>query len=72
IGEGVDELIEAIDKHNKVGVNTKRSYLLAEKAYRLIQNKKMKGVSKLDLQKQIDTELKKKDFNLYNFVRSLK
>ncbi len=71
-GEGVDELIEAIDKHNKVGVNTKRSYLLAEKAYRLIQNKKMKGVSKMDLQKQIDVELKKEDFNLYAFVRSLK
>jgi len=71
-GEGVEELIEAIDKHNKVGANTKRSYLLAEKAYRLIQNKKMKGVSKQDLQKQIDNELKKKDFNLYAFVRGLK
>lgn len=71
-GEGIEELIAAIDKHNMVGVNTKRSYLLAEKAYRLIQNKKMKGVSKIDLQKQIDAELKKKDFNLYNFVRSLK
>ena len=71
-GEGVDELIAAIDKHNKVGVNTKRSYLLAEKAYRLIQNTKMKGVSKQDLQKQIDEELKKKDFNLYTFVRGEK
>lgn len=70
-GEGVDELIEAVDKHNKVVVNTKRSYLLAEKAYRLIQNKKMKGVSKMDLQKQIDTELKKGDFNLYNFVKGM-
>jgi len=68
-GEGVEELIAAIDKHNMVGVNTKRSYLLAEKAYRLIQNKKMKGVSKIDLQKQIDAELKKKDFNLYSFVK---
>ena len=70
-GEGVEELIEAINKHNKVGVNTKRSYLLAEKAYRLIQNTKMKGVSKLDLQKQIDVELKKKDFNLYEFVKRM-
>jgi len=70
-GEGVEELIEAIDKHNKVGANTKRSYLLAEKAYRLIQNKKMKGVSKQDLQKQIDEELKKGDFNLYTFVKGM-
>lgn len=70
-GEGVDELIEAIDKHNKIGENTKRSYLLAEKAYRLIQNTKMKSVSKLDLQKQIDLELKKGDFNLYTFVKQM-
>lgn len=71
-GEGVDELIEAIDKHSKVGENTKRSFLLAEKAYRLIQNSKMKGVLKSDLKKQIDVELKKKDFNLYKFVKGLK
>jgi LAO/AO transport system kinase len=70
-GEGVDELIEAIDKHNKVGVNTKRSYLFAEKAYRLIQNKKMKGVSKSDLKDRIEEALKNKDFNLYTFVKSL-
>ncbi|HEY0030964.1 MAG TPA: methylmalonyl Co-A mutase-associated GTPase MeaB [Bacteroidia bacterium] len=71
-GEGVDELIASINMHHKNGVNTKRSYLLAEKAYRLIQNTKMKGVSKQDLQKQIDIELKKKDFNLYRFVRVIK
>jgi len=70
-GEGVDELIEAIDKHNKVGVNTKRSYLFAEKAYRLIQNKKMKGVSKSDLKERIEEALKNKDFNLYTFVKNM-
>lgn len=70
-GEGVDELIEAIDKHNKVGVNTKRSYLFAEKAYRLIQNKKMTGVSKSDLKDRIEEALKNKDFNLYTFVKNM-
>jgi LAO/AO transport system kinase len=70
-GDGVDELIEAIDKHNKVGVNTKRSYLFAEKAYRLIQNKKMKGVSKSDLKERIEEALKNKDFNLYTFVKNM-
>ena len=69
--EGVDELIAAIIKHHTIGVNLKRPYLLAEKAYRLIQNTKMKGVSKKDLQKQIDVEMKKKDFNLYKFVRGI-
>ncbi|MCE9538014.1 MAG: methylmalonyl Co-A mutase-associated GTPase MeaB, partial [Bacteroidetes bacterium] len=66
--EGVDELIEAIDKHQLTGINTKRPYLLVEKAYRLIQNSKMKSVSKKILQQQIEIELKKVDFNLYRFV----
>ena len=70
-GEGVDELIDAINKHHQVGVNAKRSYLLAEKAYRLIQNNKMNDVSKPDLKKQIETEMKKDDFNLYRFVKNL-
>ena len=70
--EGVDELIAVINKHHTIGVNSKRPYLLAEKAYRLIQNTKMKGVSKQELQKQINVEMKKKDFNLYKFVKSLK
>ncbi len=69
--EGVDELIEAIDKHQLTGINTKRPYLLAEKAYRLIQNAKMKSVSKKILQQQIELELKKPDFNLYRFVNSV-
>ena len=69
--EGVDELIEAIDKHQLTGINTKRPYLLAEKAYRLIQNAKMKSVSKKILQQQIEIELKKSDFNLYRFVSSI-
>lgn len=70
--EGVEELIENINKHHTIGVNSKRPYLLAEKAYRLIQNTKMKGVSKQELQKQIEAEMKKNDFNLYKFVRSSK
>jgi LAO/AO transport system kinase len=70
--EGVDELIEAINKHHTIGVNSKRPYLLAEKAFRLIQNNKMKGVSKQELQKHIGEEMKKKDFNLYRFVREMR
>ncbi|MGQ0828691.1 MAG: methylmalonyl Co-A mutase-associated GTPase MeaB [Bacteroidota bacterium] len=68
--EGVEELINAINKHQKVKSNSKRSYLLAEKAYRLIQNNRMKGVSKQELQQQIETESKKENFNLYRFIKS--
>jgi LAO/AO transport system kinase len=69
--EGVDELLEAISKHHKEAVNGKRSFLLAEKAYRLVQNARMKDISKITLKESIEDELKKKDFNLYRFVRAL-
>lgn len=70
--EGVEELLKGILEHHKVGMNSKRPYLLAEKAYRLIQNKRMKDVSKQDLKEAIEKELKKKDFNLYRFVSAIK
>jgi LAO/AO transport system kinase len=71
-GEGVSELLEKIKEHQHVAHNIKRSYLLAEKAYRLIQNHRMKDVSKQELQEKIDKEIKKKDFNLYRWVEGLK
>lgn len=70
--EGVDELIEAINKHHQIAENTKRPYLLSEKAFRLIQNQKMKNISKQELKKQLEVEMKTKDFNLYRFVKGLK
>ncbi|MEO6901810.1 MAG: methylmalonyl Co-A mutase-associated GTPase MeaB [Bacteroidia bacterium] len=66
--EGVNQLIDAINKHKQIEVNQKRPYLLAEKAYRLVQNKRMKGVSKKLLHQQIEISLKKENFNLYKFV----
>ena len=38
---------------------------------RLIQNKKMTGVSKSDLKDRIEEALKNKDFNLYTFVKNM-
>lgn len=70
-GDGVDELIDAIDRHHKIAVNTRRSYLLAEKAYRIIQNKKMQHVSKKLLKDKLDIALQKENFNLYTFVETL-
>jgi LAO/AO transport system kinase len=67
--EGVEELLESINKHHLEGVNSKRSYLLTEKAYRLIQNSRMKNLSKIILKEQIEKGMKKEDFNLYRFVK---
>lgn len=67
--EGVDEILSKINDHHTTGINSKRSYLLAEKAYRLIQNFRMKDVSKQELKEKLEVGMKDKDFNLYLFVR---
>lgn len=69
--DGTSELIQAIDKLHREKLNSKRSYLLTEKAYRLIQNKRMKDIDKVDLQKMIDEASGKPGFNLYAFVKGV-
>ena len=67
-GHGVDELKKAIDKLLSSGIlNKKKAWLLAEKAYRLLQNEKMKGISKQWLYEQF---LNNEDMNLYQFIHS--
>jgi LAO/AO transport system kinase len=68
---GVAELSAAIEKHQQLRLtNEKRTWLLAEKAYHLIQQKRMKDVEKASLQKILEEKLAEKDFNLYRFVQS--
>jgi len=69
--DGTDELISAINKLHKTKLNSKRSYLLTEKAYRLIQNKRMKDIDKISLQAKLIEAVKKPGFNLYNFVKEI-
>jgi LAO/AO transport system kinase len=69
---GIDELLNAIIKsannRQQETRNEKRSWLLAEKAYHLIQQKKMAGINKEELKKAI--EKAGDTFNLYNFIQS--
>jgi len=66
---GITELYDCIKKMIAAGQqNDKRYWLLAEKAYQLIQNKKMKGVDKSVLKKEIETLSAEKDFNLYKYL----
>lgn len=68
---GVDELAAAIHKHQQLRLtNEKRSWLLAEKAYHLIQQKRMKDVDKASLQNVMKEKLQEKNFNLYQFVQA--
>lgn len=65
--KGIYELIEKIDRHlSHIQISDKKYWLLAEKAYHLIQIKKMINISKRQLKEEIQD---KKDFNLYSFVQ---
>lgn len=72
-GKGVDELYNVIEKNvvNVRSMNEKKYWLLAEKAYHLIQLHRMKNVSKKTLYEDIKKQTgKAHTFNLYRFVHS--
>lgn len=50
-------------------VNERKSWLLAEKAYYLVQQHRMKDVQKKEMKLRIEEEIKKGDFNLYRFIK---
>lgn len=67
---GLDELVEKISMHQQhAHSNERQLFLLAEKAYHLIQQQRMKDVSKIELQKSIQDQKGKGGFNLYRFVK---
>ncbi|MEO7766384.1 MAG: methylmalonyl Co-A mutase-associated GTPase MeaB [Ferruginibacter sp.] len=67
--QGINELYEAIISHtNHHPLNEKRSWLLAEKTYFLIQQNRMQDINKIDLKNKI--EAAGDDFNLYRFVEN--
>ncbi|MEO6255090.1 MAG: methylmalonyl Co-A mutase-associated GTPase MeaB [Ferruginibacter sp.] len=67
--EGITELLKTItDSFIQVKNNEKRSWLLAEKAFHLIQQKKMKAIDKSMLKLKIEES--GKDFNLYAFIKN--
>ena len=67
--EGVEELFENIKQHLSQQENKHKAFLYAEKAYQLIQNKRMKEVNKRALKEEIETLLLKNQFNLYSFIQ---
>jgi LAO/AO transport system kinase len=67
--EGIEELYTAINENLQLRTkNTKHFWLLAEKAYYLIQQKRMKDINKNELQESIKKE--GADFNLYRFIKN--
>ena len=67
---GITDLYTAILQQLQAGLtNDKKAWLLAEKAYFLIQQKRMKGILKESLQQAIRQQLQGNDFNLYRFIQ---
>lgn len=65
IGEVINFILSASPKKNK-----RKEILFAQKAYRIIQQKRMADVDKKKLQHAISKVLSDPDFNLYSFVDS--
>lgn len=67
--EGVDELMNIIlHQLQKAHLTDKTFWLLAEKAFYLIEQKRMTGITKAALKKEIETVYQKGNFNLYKFI----
>ncbi|MEO7923526.1 MAG: methylmalonyl Co-A mutase-associated GTPase MeaB [Chitinophagaceae bacterium] len=67
--EGIRELLDIIlHQLQKSHANDKTFWLLAERAFYLIEQKRMKGVDKTVLKKEIEAAWQKGNFNLYQFI----
>lgn len=67
--EGIEELISAIESHTATS-KQQRIHLIAEKAWKLIQQKRMRSVDRVILQKQLAERLEEPTFNLYRFIET--
>ena len=68
--EGIETLSIAIEKVLKhANGNERKIWLLAEKAFYLIQKERMRDVNKADLKKQIENA--GDSFNIYSFVKNI-
>jgi LAO/AO transport system kinase len=70
--EGISELWLAITSYLKQQqVPQQKAWLFTERAFQLIQAKRMKDIDKKVLKEQIERQLKNGSFNLYSFVRNI-
>ncbi len=65
---GLTELCDWI-LEEKIDTNEKRKFLIADKAYKIIQNQKMKDIDKTKLLNDVKEALLKSNFNIYQFAQ---
>ena len=69
--QGISEVIRAIEKvWNEKNNLDEKAWALAQKAYYLIQEKRMKDISKTQLKEKIRVQLEKGPLNLYAFCQN--
>lgn len=69
--EGAEELYQDILDHQREGIsNSRKTFLFTEKAWRLIQQSRMKDLNREELQKQVSKALSDKKFQLYRFIQN--
>jgi LAO/AO transport system kinase len=68
--QGTKELFNSIlHEMQKKHLSDKRPWLLAEKAWQLIADKKMKNINKTELKEKLETAIRQGHFNLYSFIQ---
>lgn len=69
-GEGIESFGATIDTAlGQAGANPKQLELLADKLYRLIQERRMKDVDRRTLRETLATKWQEEGFNLYRYAR---
>ncbi len=67
--EGITILADAVLDHQQEIPLKANLNLMAERAFRLIQQEKMRNISVSDLEQQLSSIIEQPDFNLYTFVK---
>lgn len=69
--KGTEELWKKIDTHlQSAHFNKCKTWLLAEKAWHLIQQNRMKDITKEELRKKVEQQMQEGSFHLYNFIKA--
>ncbi len=69
--KGTEELCKKIDAHlQSEHFNKRKTWLLAEKAWHLIQQNRMKDITKEELRKKVEQQMQEGSFHLYNFIKA--
>ncbi len=66
---GIQELFEDITMHLATQPIKNKALLYAERAFQIIQNRRMKNVDKKQLTKLIETKLLETEFNIYKLIK---